>query len=349
MTMKLVLAVAASGLGFATSAACRSAPDATAPAPPTTTAPEPAPGQPRPGEPRADGVPDSPLTGPVGANLSDLSWSPAPAGLPPGAEVAVLEGTPPFDQERSFAMVVRVPPHYTIPPHQHLVTERVTVLQGRVSFGHGPVLERGKATVLGQGAIVLMPTGHTHYAFTDGDETIVLLQGVGPWGIYYIDPRDDPRPQPVEMPKGFVSRYDAPLSPTLLQAHEARFSPAPDGMLPAGAQLAMIEGDLQQRQNFVMRLRVPDGYRLPTHRHDITNRIVVISGALRVGLGDTWQDDQMIEMRPGAVAIIPAGSAHYAQARGETVLQIMGTGPYHFTWLDPAEDPARQPQARASR
>jgi hypothetical protein len=37
-----------------------------------------------------------------------------------------------------------------------------------------------------------MPVGHTHFAWTD-EETVVQLHSMGPWGITYVDPADDPR------------------------------------------------------------------------------------------------------------------------------------------------------------
>jgi hypothetical protein len=38
----------------------------------------------------------------------------------------------------------------------------------------------------------MLPEGEAHYVWTQG-ETIVQLHGIGPWGITYINPADDPR------------------------------------------------------------------------------------------------------------------------------------------------------------
>jgi hypothetical protein len=37
--------------------------------------------------------------------------------------------------------------------------------------------------------------------------------------------------------------------------------------LPAGAKLAVLEGDPTKEGPFVMRLRLPDGYTIPPHTH----------------------------------------------------------------------------------
>ncbi len=39
-----------------------------------------------------------------------------------------------------------------------------------------------------------MPAGTHHFAWSEG-ETIVQVHSVGPWGVTYVDPADDPRKQ----------------------------------------------------------------------------------------------------------------------------------------------------------
>ncbi len=307
-----------------------------------------APAQPSPpvtqGAPVAES-PDVAITAPTFVDLTSLAFKPGPDALPPGAQLAVIEGTPPFSDEKSFTIALKFPKGYTIPPHQHIVTERVTVVQGTFRIGHGPKMDPATTKAISPGGLVLLPANHTHYAMTT-DETVVMLQGVGPWGIYYINPKDDPRPTPAEKPQGFVSRFDAPVRATALNPTEVAFTPAPTGMLPRGAQMAVLEGDPAKNQNFVLRIKVPDGYRFPLHSHSVTDRLVVISGSLMFGTDPTT----MKEMKPGALSIAPAGQKHLVQARGETVFQVSGTGPFDIRWTNPDEDPARSaPQATAPR
>ena len=37
-----------------------------------------------------------------------------------------------------------------------------------------------------------MPAGTPHFAWTT-EETVVQLHSVGPWGVTYVNPADDPR------------------------------------------------------------------------------------------------------------------------------------------------------------
>jgi quercetin dioxygenase-like cupin family protein len=60
----------------------------------------------------------------------DIKWGPAPASLPPGAELAVLYGDP--SKEGEFAMRLKGAKGYHIAPHTHPKPEIVTVISGTV-------------------------------------------------------------------------------------------------------------------------------------------------------------------------------------------------------------------------
>jgi len=42
------------------------------------------------------------------------------------------------------------------------------------------------------GSFIVIPRGTHHYYWTQG-ETIVQSQGIGPWGVAYVNPAEDPR------------------------------------------------------------------------------------------------------------------------------------------------------------
>jgi hypothetical protein len=87
---------------------------------------------------------------------NDLKWDAVPS-LPQGAQIAVMEG--PMNQAVPFTVRLKFPANYRIPPHHHPAVERVTVLSGTK------------------------------------EETTVQLHGMGPWGVTYVNPTDDPRKQ----------------------------------------------------------------------------------------------------------------------------------------------------------
>ena len=56
----------------------------------------------------------------------------------------------------------------------------------------GTTADREKAQILPAGSFFSMPPGSAHYFFAD-ENTVVQLNSTGPWGIDYIDAKDDPR------------------------------------------------------------------------------------------------------------------------------------------------------------
>jgi hypothetical protein len=120
-----------------------------------------------------------------------LTWGAPPLGLPPGAQVAVVDGDP----ARAVFYVVRVraPNGYKIGPHWHSQDEHITVLSGRMEMGFGDQMGANMAPG-GPGAYFGIQGGHRHSATMRG-ETVVQIDGHGPFDISYVNPSDDPRTQ----------------------------------------------------------------------------------------------------------------------------------------------------------
>jgi ChrR-like protein with cupin domain len=133
--------------------------------------------KPRPG--RASGV----------ALPGEIKWSPAPAVLPRGAQLAVIEGDP--TKAGEFTMRLRMPANYRIPPHFHPATENITVIQGTFFLGMGDTFDPKRGSRMPVGAFGAVQPGMHHFAWTEG-ETIIQLHGMGPWKLTYVNPADDP-------------------------------------------------------------------------------------------------------------------------------------------------------------
>jgi quercetin dioxygenase-like cupin family protein len=119
-----------------------------------------------------------------------IEWKAAPAALPSGAKMAVLEGDP--TKEGPFVVRFQFPKGYHVPPHTHPKTERVTVISGALYLAIGEALDRSSAKKLEAGSFGYWPAGMKHTAWSEG-ETVIQLHGVGPWQINYVNPADDPR------------------------------------------------------------------------------------------------------------------------------------------------------------
>ncbi|MGH8637257.1 MAG: cupin domain-containing protein [Burkholderiales bacterium] len=119
-----------------------------------------------------------------------IKWGPAPPALPPGAQISVLEGDP--GQRGAVTLRLRFPANYTIPPHWHSMTERVTVLTGTLQVGMGGTLDRQRSQALQAGGFVALPAKMHHYAWT-ATPTVVQINLEGPFDIFYVNPTDDPQ------------------------------------------------------------------------------------------------------------------------------------------------------------
>jgi quercetin dioxygenase-like cupin family protein len=119
-----------------------------------------------------------------------LAWGAPPPGLPPALQAAVLDGNP---MEAGFYVVrLRLPDGTAIKPHWHSKDEHITVISGKFSMGFGDQLTTTNLQDGMPGAYFSMPAGQRHFATAHG-ETVVQVDGVGPFDIKYVNPTDDPR------------------------------------------------------------------------------------------------------------------------------------------------------------
>jgi quercetin dioxygenase-like cupin family protein len=127
------------------------------------------------------------------------------------------------------------------------------------------------------------------------------------------------------------------------QAHvttpeHSNWGPTP-ATLPAGARLAVLDGDPSKAGPFTMRLAMPAGYRIPPHFHQADEHVTVISGAFQVGMGDTFDEGKLTTLPPGTFGVIPPGMRHFARADMATVIQLHGVGPWGLTYVNPTDQP----------
>ena len=126
----------------------------------------------------------------VTVRAADLQWKQGPDSLPKAAQAAVLEGNP--KEKGAFVMRLKVPAGFVIAPHTHPRQERVTVISGKFELGHGRTFDEAKLQPLEAGSFFSLAPGMEHFARA-AEETVVQLNGEGPWAINYVNPADDPR------------------------------------------------------------------------------------------------------------------------------------------------------------
>ena len=135
-----------------------------------------------------------------------------------------------------------------------------------------------------------------------------------------------------------------PIQVTLAQKAVA-WGPAP-AIFPAGAKMAVMQGDPSKSDLFTVRLDLPSGYKVAPHFHPTDEHITVISGNFLVGMGDRIDTKGATSLKAGGFITAPAEHHHWAVARGRTIVQVHAIGPFALSYVNPADDPTKKGVAK---
>jgi quercetin dioxygenase-like cupin family protein len=126
--------------------------------------------------------------------------------------------------------------------------------------------------------------------------------------------------------------------PRVVSPQEIKWAAAPPS-IPPGAEAAVLYGDPAKEGQFAMRLKMPKGYKIAPHTHPKPEIVTVISGTLRLGMGDKADESRAKALLPGSFFAMPPGMAHFASADEDTVIQLNATGPWTLTYVNAQDDP----------
>jgi quercetin dioxygenase-like cupin family protein len=116
----------------------------------------------------------------------------------------------------------------------------------------------------------------------------------------------------------------------------------PPPVFEKGASFSVVAGDPGKSGIYVVRLRMPAGYRINPHWHPTDEHVTVISGTLALGMGEKFDEASMKEIPVGGYALLPAEMRHYAMAKTDATVQVHGMGPFALTYVNPADDPSKR-------
>ena len=139
-----------------------------------------------------------------------------------------------------------------------------------------------------------------------------------------------------------IAAHPAAHDKNVFTPEEISWGPPPPFVTP-GAQLAVLEGNpAASTGDYTLRLKMPDGYRIAPHWHPQRENVTVISGTFKVGMGDTFDKDKMGSFPTGSFAYLDPDMHHYAMASGEVIVQVHGSAPLQFNYVNPADDPSKK-------
>lgn len=120
----------------------------------------------------------------------DIDWQPF-AAFPPGAQLAVVVGVP--SEPGPYVTRVRAGHDVKLLPHRHPEDRIYTVISGVFYIGRGEVFDPDKLEAHAPGDVVILPGGTPHFHWARSGEYVTQITAIGPLGMEYIDPGDDPR------------------------------------------------------------------------------------------------------------------------------------------------------------
>jgi quercetin dioxygenase-like cupin family protein len=125
-----------------------------------------------------------------------------------------------------------------------------------------------------------------------------------------------------------------------VSADQLKWGPAPPAF-PKGAEISVLAGDPTKEGLYVIRLKLPAGYKVPPHTHPNDENVSVITGTFNIGMGSTFDEKNGKALKAGGFVHMPKGMQHFAWFTEETIIQQHGMGPQGIIYVNPADDPRK--------
>jgi quercetin dioxygenase-like cupin family protein len=120
----------------------------------------------------------------------DMEWKPFPA-FPPSARLAVVVGHP--SRPGLYVIRVKVPDGVKLMPHRHPEDRVYTVMSGTFYVGLGGRFDESRLAAFPPGSVIVLPGDTYHFHWARSGEYVTQVSAMGPLGLEYLDPSDDPR------------------------------------------------------------------------------------------------------------------------------------------------------------
>ena len=120
----------------------------------------------------------------------DIAWRPFPA-FPPSVRLAVLVGQP--SEPGPYVIRVKVPSGVKLMPHKHPEVRVYTVISGVFYIGLGEKFDAESMKAYPPGCVLVLPGNTWHFHWAKSGEYVTQVSAIGPLGLEYLNPTDDPR------------------------------------------------------------------------------------------------------------------------------------------------------------
>ncbi len=129
----------------------------------------------------------------------------------------------------------------------------------------------------------------------------------------------------MEFPEGTVQH--------VVHAEDIKWKPCPPN-LPAGCEIAVLEGNPQSPDLFTVRFRAGEAFVMPPHSHPKDERVTVLAGKMRVAFGMGAARADAKQFGPGDYYVNARDAIHTVWADSLSIVQITGIGPWQANFVD---------------
>ena len=153
------------------------------------------------------------------------------------------------------------------------------------------------------------------------------------------------------MPFVLHASQDAPATPAqpavsspaaathvVLQEADLKWGDAPPAF-ERGAHAVVLSGDPGKPGLFVLRLKVPAGYKVANHWHPTDEHVTLLDGDVTLQMNDGAQTQPLSR---GAYVLLPAQMHHAVSTKNGATVQVTAMGPFELTYVDPKDDPRKR-------
>ncbi len=88
---------------------------------------------------------------------------------------------------------VKVPSGVKLAPHRHPEDRVYTVISGVFYIGLGEQFDGDKLAAYPPDSVIVLPGGTWHFHWAKSGEYVTQVTAIGPLGLEYMNPADDPR------------------------------------------------------------------------------------------------------------------------------------------------------------
>ena len=119
-----------------------------------------------------------------------IDWKPF-AAFPAGVELAVVVGNP--TEPGPYVTRVKAPLGSKLMPHRHPEDRVYTVMSGIFYIGFGDTFDGAAVEAYPPGTVLVLPGSTWHFHWAKSSEYVTQITAIGPLGLEYAKPSDDPR------------------------------------------------------------------------------------------------------------------------------------------------------------